>query len=759
MTKKRYTVKGMHCASCSVLIEKTLRNIEGIHEVSVNAGTEAATVSGADENMPPVERMNEVLAPLGYTLVEQASGDSHTPPAESGHEDHGAGHEHIVSPETLRLTIAITSFSVLAMIIETLSGAALIPKLPDIALEAIHHIFPVLATIMLAVPGWRYVQALGRYIRTRTANMDTLIGLGTVTAFAYSFIISAFEEPLAPYLDVTAHYYDVTIVLIGFITLGKYLETKSKRKTGQAIQSLIALQTKTAFIQTSSGEKEISIGDIHVGDTLIIKPGGKIPVDGIVFEGKPLIDESSLTGEPIPKEKQPEDRIFAGTINTSRPFLMTAQKIGKDTLLSHIVQLVEDAQNSKAPIQKLADAISAKFVPAVLIIALATLAGWLIIGSYTLPFDQTIARAITSFIGVLIIACPCAMGLATPTAIIAGVGRAASHGILIKNAEALEQLSSVNALVIDKTGTLTEGKPRIISVVTDPTVTEEYALKKLTSLESSSEHPLAGAIIAEAQKRGITMEKFQNIEAHEGKGISGETNGKHYKAGTQTFLEDSAIEISENLQNHIAEQSGSHIFLAEDKKCIAIFSIGDAIRPQAARAIKELTDARIDITMATGDNEKTAQAVARELGIKHYVAHVLPQDKQKIIKGLQSQGKRVAMAGDGINDAPALAQADVSVAMSTGTDIAIESSDITLLNGDISKIHHAIMISRATLRIIKQNLFWAFFYNIVGIPLAAGLFIPIFGIGLNPAFAGIAMALSSISVVLNALRLKSVKIS
>jgi Cu2+-exporting ATPase/Cu+-exporting ATPase len=585
--------------------------------------------------------------------------------------------------------------------------------------------------------------------------MDTLIGIGTTAAFLYSFAVTAFEEALRPFIKVDYQYYDVTIVVITFIALGKYLEARSKIKTGDAIEKLLNLQAKTALVIRDGKEIEISVNDVKHGDLIIVKPGAKIPVDGIITEGSSFIDESMVTGEPMPAQKKIGDSVVSGTINTSGSFTFKATKVGSETLLAQIIKMVEDAQGSKAPIQALADKISSIFVPIVLVVAFLTLGTWLIVGSQYLGFSQALSFGLVSFVGILVIACPCALGLATPTAIIVGVGKGAKEGILIKDAATLEKLHKVNTVVVDKTGTITKGKPTLVDIQNLSDLKDDELVSILASLEKKSEHPIARAIVNYAQEKGISVSDVSNFEGIQGKGLKGSIKNTEYFVGNAKLVSDLKLHFDTSKLNEFTSQGKTPVILATKEKVLGFVMVADEIKVESAEAVKNLHSLGIKIVMLTGDDEKAAKYIASLVGIDDVVAHVLPEDKLKKIQELQSQGRVVAMAGDGVNDAPALAQADVGIAMGTGTDVAIESAGITLLGGDISKLVKAIKLSKITMRGIKQNLFWAFIYNIVGIPLAAGALYPVFGWLLNPVFAGFAMAMSSVSVVSNSLRIKA----
>ena len=588
--------------------------------------------------------------------------------------------------------------------------------------------------------------------------MDTLIGIGTSAAYLYSFSIMAFQESLRPFINVDHTYYDVTIVVIAFITLGKYLEARSKIKTGDAIEKLLNLQAKTALVIREGKEQEIPVDQVVHDDLIIVKPSGKIPVDGLVTSGSSYVDESMVSGEAIPTEKNVGDMVVAGTINTSGSFTFQATKIGSETLLANIVRMVSEAQGSKAPIQALADKISSVFVPVVLVVALLSLATWLVIGTHYLGFSQALSFGLASFVGILVIACPCALGLATPTAIIVGVGKGAKEGILIKDAATLEKLHKVQVVVVDKTGTITKGKPELVSFTNSSDRKDDELLAILASLENKSEHPIAHAIVAEAKIKEISLLDVQNFEAIKGKGLQGTIDGTQYLVGNAALVKDLGIQFDTTSLEKETKEGKTPVILATKERILAVAMVADAIKPEAIESVKNLHKLGIKVVMLTGDDKNTAAFIAKQVGIDEVIAEVLPEDKLKAIKKFQLEGKVVAMAGDGVNDAPALAQADIGIAMATGTDVAIESAGITLLGGDISKLVKAIKLSKMTMNTIKQNLFWAFFYNIIGIPLAGGLFYPIFGWLLSPIFAGLAMAFSSVSVVGNSLRLKTLKL-
>jgi Cu2+-exporting ATPase/Cu+-exporting ATPase len=634
---------------------------------------------------------------------------------------------------------------------------AWMPSLP-IPMALFNTISMVMATVALFWVGKPYLLGVTRFIRHRVANMDTLIGLGTLVAYTYSILITLLPS-LGTLLRVPEYtYFDVTIVVIGFITLGKYLEARSKKKTGDAIEKLLNLQAKTALVIRNGKEVEVKIDEVVHGDRIIIKPGSKIPVDGLVLEGSSFVDESMVTGEPIAVEKKIGDSVVAGTINTSGSFIFEAKKVGKETLLSQIIKMVEDAQGSKAPIEALADKISGIFVPIVLIIALVSLIVWLAVGSQFIGFSQSVSLGILSFVSVLVIACPCALGLATPTAIIVGVGKGARNGILIKDAASLEHLHKVDTVVVDKTGTITLGKPTVVDIHNESKLSNDDFIRIIASLESKSEHPIAHAVTQYAHDKNITLAKALSFSIIQGKGLKGVVDGTEYFIGNAQLMSELKISFNQNQLDQYTSQGKTPVLISTKDNFLGFVMVADEVKKESKDAVASLHKLGIKVVMLTGDEEKTAKYIASQVGIDEVIAHVLPQDKMDKIKALQAQGKIVAMAGDGVNDAPALAQANVGIAMGTGTDVAIESAGITLLHGDISKLVKAIKLSKITMRGIKQNLFWAFIYNIIGIPLAAGLFYPLFGWLLNPIFAGFAMAMSSVSVVSNSLRIKAKKL-
>ncbi len=769
-------VTGMHCASCANTIQRKLTKLPGVAKTVVNYGTETAKVE-FDSDQVSVPQMNQEIGKLGYTLIEPQTEIACTSSTEMAdmpdmpgmdHSMH-AGHD-MMTPITSDASIKARKLEELAQlkrkiqIVMPMVALSLVmmvaePMLPKFLVTFFEALFPILAAYTLVVIGQPYLLGVVRFLKYRVANMDTLVGIGTSVAFLYSFFLMAFAASLSKYVDTSHSYFDVVIVVIGFITLGKYLEARSKLRTGEAIEKLLGLQAKTAVVIRDGKEIELPIAQVIVGDRVLIKPGQKIPVDGEILKGNSAIDESMVTGEPLPVDKKIGDTVIGATINKQGSLEIRATKVGSETVLAQIIKMVGDAQGSKAPIEALADQVSAVFVPVVLVLSVAVFFSWLIIGSQFLPMSQALTMAITSLVGILVIACPCAMGLATPTAVIVGVGKAAQHGILIKNAESLQKLAGVNYIVLDKTGTITNGQPVMTDfVLTDSSKNEPKLRQILASLEHHSEHPLALAMVVAVKENGLQLIEVAEFTAIEGKGLSGTVSGEKYFAGNLKLAADLKIAVDEKLIQQFTAQGKTPVLLMTTKEILVYIGIADTIKSEAKIAIAALHAQGLQVAMLTGDHHQTARYIAKQIGIDRVIAEILPGDKAAEVKKLQAQGFQVAMVGDGINDAPALATAQVGVAMGTGTDVAIESAGITLLGGKLAKLPQSIKLSRATMRTIKQNLFWAFFYNLIGIPIAAGLLYPLFKITLNPGIAGAAMAFSSVSVVLNALRLKTIKL-
>lgn len=763
MTTSKYEVSGMHCASCANIIKRKLEKLPGVKSASVNLATETAEINMTSHVETPT--LNSVISPLGYSLQDADTNNhgmhdmklSDTLDPSSPHFGHDMGPVGSDQAKKATKLAELAKLKNHVMVSLPLAGISLFMMIwenfftyPDYVKTFFHHLLPVMATYMLFVIGLPYLKSVLRFAQYRVANMDTLIGIGTSVAFIYSFIISAFEGLLAPYLAVDQVYYDVTIVVIGFITLGKYLEARSKLKTGEAIEKLLGLQAKTALVLRDGQEVEIPLGEVKVGDIIIVKPGVKIPVDGKIIKGESSVDESMLTGEPLPVDKKIGDQVIGGTINKQGIFHFKATVVGEHTILSQIIKMVESAQGSHAPIEKLTDRISAVFVPIVLVLSVLVLLFWTVLGNPLL--------GLLSFVGILVIACPCALGLATPTAIIVGVGKAAGLGILVKNAESLEKLRNIDYLVLDKTGTLTKGKPAVTSLSAPGNKSEKSALQILASLEANSEHPLAQAIVDRAKNDKIKLLDVSSFKAIPGQGLQGKINQQLYFGGNVKLIESLGLKIDQNIIRGFAEVGATPIILSTTKEILLYLGISDTVKDESVSVVKDLHKLGIKVAMLTGDHKLAAEHIAKQVGIDRFIAEVMPADKAGEVKKLQNEGYKVAMVGDGVNDAPALATADVGIAMGTGTDVAIESAGLTLLGGNLVRLPESIKLARLTFRVIKQNLFWAFAYNIIGIPIAAGILYPLYGIMLNPGIAGAAMAFSSVSVVTNSLRLKYVKL-
>lgn len=748
MEEKTVSVKGMHCASCAINIETKLAKEKAVKNVKVNYASEKATIE-FDNRETSIDKLNSLVKEIGYELDVNTENQDTVKLAEL---------RILKTRLYFLLPFAILLF--LYMLYDLLSEK--ISSLPVITIDmmTLNTILFIVSTVTLFIFGNQFIKGLIRFLKGKGADMDTLIGLGTVAAYIYSTVIL-----ISSYLEIDlglpeSMYYDTVIIVIGFVLLGKFLESRSKFKTGEAIQKLLNLQAKTALVERDGVEQKVDISEIVIGDIVIIKAGTKIPVDGKIINGSGVLDVSMLTGEPIPVEKTIGDEVLSGSVNKQGYFKFKALKVGSDTMLSTIIKMVEEAQNSKAPIQNLADKVSKIFVPTVLVIAILSLLIWIFVGNISLPFNDAITYGISSFVAVLVIACPCALGLATPTAIIVGVGKGAQGGILIKNAESLEKLYKIDTIIFDKTGTLTKGQPEVTEILfnKENPLDEKEIWSFLYSLEEKSDHPLAIAIQKKAKDLNIKLENVDGFKNIDGKGVSGEIDNTSYYAGNYQFINNLGIVTDKEELDILSKDGKTPILFANSKEVLATVVISDTIKSESKEVIKSLHSLGIKVVMLTGDNETVANNIAKDLNIDTVYAEVLPNEKANIVKEIQNKGSYVAMIGDGINDAPALAQSNVGIAMATGSDIAIESSDITLLGGNLDKIPKAITLSRKTITTIKQNLFWAFFYNILGIPLAAGLFFPIFGILLEPAFAGVAMALSSVSVVSNSLRLKLLKI-
>ncbi|NTU92889.1 MAG: heavy metal translocating P-type ATPase [Chlorobiaceae bacterium] len=758
MTTKTYTVRGMHCASCAAIITRKLSAFEGIEKADVNLATEKAKLEFKGEAVTD-ESLNELLGKYGYGLVADQMHETPSAPAidrKAAADSMKREKEEELLEQKARVQFALPIALMVFVLMMWDIASRSIPSVPNlpIPMDLFNILSMALATYFVFRIGAPFLHGIVMFVRSGAASMDTLIGIGTLTAWLYSTVITLMP-PVRKLLRVAGDtYFDVTIVVIGFVLLGKYLEARSRMKTGEAIEKLIGLQAKSAIVKRGSMEIEVPLEQVRKGDLIVVRPGAKIPVDGTIVEGSSSIDESMVTGEPVPVDKKPEDQVIGGTINKQGAFTFTASRVGEETVLARIIAMVGEAQGSKAPIQNIADRIAAIFVPTVLVLAALTFIAWLAIGSAFMNFPTALSFGIMGMVGILVIACPCALGLATPTAIIVGIGKGAEYGILIRNAQSLETLSTVDTVVFDKTGTITAGTPSVTDLVPlDGRSSPDLLLQLAASVESRSGHPLAQAIAGAAKQRGMALLEVTGFEALEGVGVKGAIGEKLLRVRKPDGNDATLPQLGP-----LQQQGKTVVMLEEGGVVLGLIALSDTIKEEAAEAVRALHQKGIKVVMLTGDNRLAADFMAKQAGIDDVIAEVLPNEKADRIRELQQQGRKVAMAGDGINDAPALALADVGIAMATGTDVAIESAGVTILRGDIRKVAQSITLARATMRVIRQNLFWAFIYNIIGIPLAAGALYPVFGIFLNPVFSGVAMAGSSVSVVTNSLRLKTKKL-
>lgn len=765
-TENIYKVKGMHCASCVSLIQNKVAKVPGVATVAVGLSTEKAKVVFKDKEVG-LNELNSVISPFGYSLEDTSKSATEMNMSEMDHARMNHGSDEKKMAFEMKFIIPMVIFSFVMMLWDVLAKNNFVPEMPETIYEGFHHLMPIFATFILFGIGRRYIRATWIFLKTGVASMDTLVGISTIVAFIYSFAVTAFEAPLSKYLDVSSNFYDVVIIVIGLIALGQFLESRAKRKTNEALQKLAELTSKFALVERDGKEVEVTIEKVEIGDIVIVKPNERVPIDGRIVSGNSSLDESNLTGESVPVDKMLGDVVFAGTQNFQGIIKIKVEKDSKDTALAHIMKIVEGAQNSKAPIERVADKISGIFVYAVVIIAIITFASWLIFAPGTFGFAKAFALALSSTMAVLVIACPCSLGLATPTAIITGVGTGARRGILIKNAESLEKLSKVQAIVFDKTGTLTENKLSIEGIFCQDKNhvcnEEDTAFKRSIaySMTKSSRHPVSQSVATWLSGSSAKEVKMEKIEEVPGKGVTAEFDGNKYYLGSIGYISEVINRSEQKIREDFHEdrfKNGRELYLSDSNNVLSLIKIHDTIKVTAKQEIAKLKSLGLKIIMATGDNKKTGESVAKDLGIDEVFAEVKPEDKLKIIKDLQSKGLKVAMIGDGVNDSPALAQADVAISMSDGSDIAIESSDIVLLNGDIGKVAEAVNLAKKTNRTIWQNLIWSFSYNSIGIPVAAGILFPVYGWTLSPAIAGAIMAFESVTVVANSLRLKNAKL-
>jgi len=753
MNTETLSVGGMTCAACSARVERALRKLEGIESAAVNLATEKATVVYNQQTL----RLSAIKAAIinaGYQVIETS--------------------KNTLDEDKLRkekeIKILWTKFIVAASLGLPLLYIAMAPMIKWVTLPfpqalspmnfpLIYALVQLTMVIPIIIAGNRFYTIGFKNLLRRSPNMDSLIAVGTTAAVVYS-VYNLSQIAAGNFHAVESLYFETAGVIIALILLGKSLEAVSKGRTSEAIKKLMGLAPKTAIVIVNGEEKEIPIDEVVLGDIIVVKPGAKIPVDGVVTEGHSAVDESMLTGESMPVDKKAGDPVYGATINSNGVMRFRAEKVGGDTALAQIIKLVEDAQGSKAPIAHMADIVSGYFVPVVCAVALAAGIAWFAAASagiVSLPAGKSVTEfALTIFISVLVIACPCALGLATPTAIMVATGKGAENGILIKGGEALETAGKIQTMVFDKTGTITEGKPEVTDVITAAGIEGNYLLQITASAEKGSEHPLGQAIVREAEKRGLTLPPVTDFKAIPGQGIQAVINGVLVFAGNRKLMNEKNIPLAEleAASDRLAGEGKTPMYAALDGKAAGIVAVADVLKPSSKAAIDRLHKMGIEVAMITGDNKKTARAIAHQVGIDRVLAEVLPHDKSAEVKKLQEEGRKVAMVGDGINDAPALVQADIGIAIGSGTDVAMESADIVLMRSDLSDVPTAVNLSKRTIRTIKQNLFWAFGYNVLGIPIAAGVLYLFGGPLLNPVFAAAAMSLSSVSVLTNALRLK-----
>lgn len=736
LVRQTFPVLEMSCAACAVSVESVLKTTPGVKDASVNFANHTASIAYDNEIAKPVDLKKAVQA-IGYDLVV----DVENPQAV--HEEARQAQYQALKVRTLASAVLSVPVVIIGMFLMDLPYG--------------NYISLVLTAPVVFYFGRNFFINAWKQARYRKANMDTLVALSTGIAFIFSAFNTFFPEfwlarGIEPHV-----YYEAAAVIIAFISLGKLLEERAKSSTSSAIKKLIGLQPDTVRLMVDGSERVVPVANVQVGDLIVIRPGERIPVDGIVVKGDSFVDESMISGEPVPVEKMKGASVFAGTINQKGSFYFEARKVGGDTILAQIIRMVQQAQGSKAPVQKLVDKVAGIFVPVVIAIAIITFAAWMVFGG-----ENAFTHALLTSVTVLVIACPCALGLATPTAIMVGVGKGAENNILIKDAESLELAHKVDAVILDKTGTITEGKPVVTDIVWYATDGDRQALLPiLYALESHSEHPLAEAVVEKLREEVSTSVSLDRFESITGRGVQASVNGVSYYVGNSKLISERGVSMEEAVKaesDRMRSEARTVIYFASGNKVLALLGIADKIKPTSKAAIASLQARGIEVYMLTGDNEQTAQAVAKQVGLKHYKAEVLPAEKAAFIIQLQESGRIVAMVGDGINDSHALAQADVSIAMGKGSDIAMDAAKMTLISSDLGLISKAFNLSARIVRGIRQNLFWAFIYNLIGIPLAAGVLYPVNGFLLNPMIAGAAMALSSLSVVGNSLRLKSSRI-
>lgn len=747
MITEKYNISGMTCAACSSAVERVTRKLESVAESNVNLTTGILTITYDENKLTPADIITKVeRAGFGAELY-----------MEKNKEEKAEAQEHLEEEvkKTKHRLIANIILSIPLLYIclgHMLPIPMPLPSFMDMHMHPMTFaVIQLVLTICVLFNGRKFYIVGFKSLFKGNPNMDSLVALGTGSAFLYSFVMTI----MIPHDHTCVHnlYYESAAMVVTLVMVGKYMEGRSKNKTSEAIRKLMELAPDTAIVLRNGEQKEVPVEQVVRGEMILIKPGSRIPLDGVVMEGTTSVDESMLTGESIPVEKEVDDEVIGGSVNYQGAIVVKVTRVGADTTLAKIVKMMEDAQGKKAPISKLADTVAGYFVPVVMAIAIVAAIIWTLLG-------HDITFVLTIFVSVLVIACPCALGLATPTAIMVGTGLGANHGILIKSGEALEISHKVDAVVLDKTGTITEGKPAVMKVISH-SISEEELLKIAASCELVSEHPLGQAIVNGAKEKGIELAKVVDFQSITGQGIEAVLEGKTYYIGNKKLCVEQKIDFTEYEAEaaQIANKGQTPMFVGLEGKVIGIVSVADTLKETSVEAIRKIKELGIEVHMLTGDNKLTAEYIGKKVGVDHVIAEVLPNDKASVVENLQKQGKCVMMAGDGINDAPALVQANVGVAIGSGSDIALDSSDVVLMKSDLNDVYKAIKLSKATIRNIKQNLFWAFFYNACGLPIAAGVLYPINGMLLSPIIGGLAMSFSSVFVVSNALRLRTTKLS
>jgi Cu+-exporting ATPase len=748
-------IEGMTCASCVRRIEKALSRMDGVQEASVNLATEKAHVI-FDPSLASLEQLTAAVEKAGYKVGESPIASAAAASGIDAALGQSAPEDALDLERQREIDDLKRKWSVSLVVGLLMMALTYLPL--NVPLDVIAPVLLIAATVIQFWAGRPIYQSAWAAAKHGGTNMNTLIAVGTSVAYGYSAFVTLWPRLAIEwgFLKPQDLYFETGVIIIALILLGRWLEARAKKQTGAAIKALMGLQAKTARVVRNGLEQDIPIEAVQVGDVVRVRPGEKVPVDGVIQEGRSALDESMITGESLPVEKGQGDQVIGATLNKTGSFLFRATKVGKDTTLAQIVRLVEEAQGSKAPMQRLADTISSYFVPAILVLSALTFVGWMLL--YQGP-EPRLTLALQAAIAVLIIACPCALGLATPTAIMVGTGKAAENGILIRGGEALEGARRINAIVLDKTGTLTRGKPAVTAVFASNGLSQEQLVRVAAAAEIGSEHPLAEAIVNRSRELGLELPKAEQFQAIAGQGVQASIDGREVLLGNQALMQAYGVRLDGLVERaaQLARTGATPMYVAISGQPAGILAVADKLKPESSEAVEELRALGLEVWMLTGDNRSTAEAIAAEAGIDRVLAEVLPEQKADKVKGLQAEGKTAAMVGDGINDAPALAQADLGIAIGTGTDVAMAASDITLVGGDLRSIVTSIGLSRKTVAVIKQGLFWAFAYNVVLIPVAMGLLYPLFGVLLSPILAAAAMAMSSVSVVTNALRLRRFK--